>query len=590
MSEEEVLESDMPDSQPGDEVPDSDMPSQSEEEVPASDMPDDKDRTTLGQKAMTFVEGMGRPLGGDVLAKYAHDLTGDDSIAPSSEDIQARQQANPMTSAAGEVVGNIAALKGISKVLPEFERLGVVGSKALKGALSWAAVQGGEEASKYLTDTKPPDESASDALAHVAYSGIMGGVTDGLWGFGESAAAKGFKSLENANIVNKAKSFLSGYGAAVEGVEKPVYDPSLKEYVGGGGEGLEKEAWKAGHDTQKNLEPVLTKKGIDYVSRTALFAKSGLTGLAASKVIEPYLEKILNKPMSMAVRNVVIPIMNKVMTSGAVEALPQALEYGMSSAKGAQKISHGMNMLFSSGAHGAFDAAIDPRKRQDIEDAIYDNVLDRQMENQKIQDNQPDSYAEGGVVKPKKEDHFANLMPAENTIMQAAKSRVYNYLKSLKPTPALGLAYDKKTPSAAAERKYSNALDLATNPLSILKHAKDGTITSEHVSHMTGMWPELSNHLSKKIQEGITKQQLSGEKPSYKTRQGLALLLGHPLESAMTQPSIAAAQSTFIPKAPNAPAQGQGKLQRGTSKLGSKTNNLYKTQAEAAETDRVSRE
>jgi hypothetical protein len=591
MSEEEVPASDMPDTQPGEEVPASDMPSQGEEEVPVSDMPDQKDRSTLGQKAMTFVEGMGRPLGGDVLAKYAHDLTGNDAIAPSQEDIQARQTENPGTAAAGEFVGNIAALKGVGSVLPEFERLGVVGSKALKGALSWAAIQGGEEASKYLTGTTPPDESASDALAHMAYSGIVGGATDGLWGISEAAAGKGLKALENKDLVNKTKSFISGYGASVEGIEKPIYDPFLKEYTSSGGEGLDKASWNAGHTAHMNMEANVTKKAIDTATRGLLYAKEGLIGLPASKIIEPYLEKVFKKPVSFAMRKTVVPVINKVMTSGAVEALPQALDYAMSSAKGAQKVSHGMNMLFNSGAHSAYSAVIDPKKRQQIEDAIDENVLDEQMSNQKVEDNQlQSSYAEGGEVKPQKRDYFAELMPQENTIMQSAKSRVYNYLKSLKPTPQLGLAFDKKTPTAKQERTYSNALDLATNPLSILSHAKNGTITGEHVSHMTQMWPELSNHLSKKIQEHITKQQLSGEKPPYKTRQGLAMLLGQPLESAMSQPSIAAAQGTFMPKAPNTPAQGQGKLQRGTSKLGSKTNSMYKTQAEAAETDRISRD
>ena len=540
---------------------------------------------------MTFVEGMGRPLGGDVAMKYLHNMTGNDAIAPSIEDVQARQNANPGIAAAGEVVGNIAGMKGVGQVLPEFERLGKVGSAALKSAIEMMAMSGSEEINNHIVKTPPPDESASDVLAHLAYSGIMGGVTGGIFGSLEMGANKGLKALDNAKIVDNMKSWLGGYGASVEGMEKPIYDPFLKEYVTSGGEGLKKPMWDAGQKFQKNLPDIIAKQAIDWASRGAAYHAEGLYGIGASKLIEPYIEKVLQKPLSYAARKTVVPIINKVMTSGMVQAAPQALEYAINSAKGAQKVTHGMNMLFNSGTHAMYDDYIDPKKRKQIEDGIDDSILDQQLQNQQSEENQPQEpmYAEGGEVRSQNTDHFANLMPQENMILQSAKSRVYNYLKGLKPQNKPGLAFDSKNPNKEQHRKYGNALDLATNPLSILSHAKSGTITSEHVQHMTSMWPELSNHLSKKIQERITMDQLEGKKPNYKTRQGLSMLLGQPLESVMAPIGIQSAQSVFIPKAPNTPAQGQGKLQRGTSKLGSKTNNMYKTSVEAAEEDTTDR-
>jgi hypothetical protein len=619
MSQEEVPASDLPQQPQDQEVPQSDLPDMAGQEVPADDLPQkaqaqpDKDYGTIAQQVLTGIEGMARPLGGDVAMKYARELAekysdNPDALVPSMQDVQARERENPVAAGIGEVIGNVASMKGLSSVLPQWEALGTKGSRALNSAISMAMLQGGEEMSKHTT-MPDPTESASDALAHMGYSALLGGATDGLFSLGEIGVNKGFKALENSKLINRANSFLAGYGAAAEGMDRPIYDPFLKQYRTEGGKDLIKSSFDAGHKFHSVMPDQTSQFLIDKAAEgagIAIGAKAGaaagaMTGgagalagyHAAKKYAEPILEKILDKPVSWASRKLIVPTVNKVLTSGTVKALPGAVDYAIQSAKGAKKLQAGLNMLFQSGAHEAFDSSINPRDRQKISDGIDDNILDQQIQNQQQQQNQPATpgFAAGGQVMADQEDHFGKAFPQENMVMQAARSRVYNHLKQLKPVArSNGLAFDQKDPTGYQKRTYEKALDLATNPLSILGHIKKGTISSEHVSHMYQMWPELTEHLNKKITERITQAQLSGEKPSYKIRQGLSMLMRTPLESTMTPFSIQSAQSVFVPKAPNTPAQGQGKLQRGTSKLGGKTNKMYNTQTDAAENDRISRD
>ena len=133
------------------------------------------------------------------------------------------------------------------------------------------------------------------------------------------------------------------------------------------------------------------------------------------------------------------------------------------------------------------------------------------------------------------------------------------------------------------ERAYKEALDIANKPLSVLQHVKDGTLTPENLKHFNSMYPELHDHLNKKITEKITQMQVDDERPTYKVRQGLSMFMGTPLDSTFTPANMQAAQSVFAPKPAaqqNLPAQGKNK--KGTSTL-SKAAENYQTSTQAAE-------
>lgn len=598
MAEDQVTPDFIPDSESPPETPATPdfIPDEPKEQTPDF-IPDEpiqqKQYDTTGQQALAGVEGAAQGVLGPLAPLIETKMLG---IKP--EDIAARAEANPVTrhvaelgalagSAALGIPGEAMLLTKAGEAAANLAKLGKIGSAALKGGLEMAALQGSDEISKHIIQTPDPNDSAANALLHMAYAGILGSATGGLLGISGLVGDRGLKAIENSKIINRSKSYLSGAGAAHSGIEKPIYDPFIKQYTVEGGKELDKTAWEAGYKFQKELPDLVTKKAIDYATQAIGFKTGGLPGwYITSKYIEPVVEKVLKRPMTSVVRRAVMPFINKALTSNTTDAIPEALEYGIQSARGAQKLHHSLNMLFNVGPQQLFDASIDQNKRQKIENGINENVLDQQIQNEQQQSS---GYAEGGVVKPAKVDHFASLFPVENMIMQSAKSRIYNHLKTLKPSPKQGLAFDNNEPTKEQKREYDTALDLATNPLSILSHIKKGTLTGNNISHMNSMWPELTRHLQKKITERITQAQLNGEKPPYKLLQGLSLFMGTPLESTFTPTSILAAQSVFMPKAPQQPAQGAPKLKRGTSKLGDKTNKMYKTPDQSGEEERVER-
>jgi hypothetical protein len=110
------------------------------------------------------------------------------------------------------------------------------------------------------------------------------------------------------------------------------------------------------------------------------------------------------------------------------------------------------------------------------------------------------------------------------------------------------LAYDEGPDTRQQQHHYDEACKIAINPLSIMKHVADGTLETDHVKHLTSMYPGVHSLLAKKITQQVMKDQEEGKKPSFKVRQGLSLLTGVPLESSFDQQHIAAAQACFAPQ------------------------------------------
>jgi hypothetical protein len=123
---------------------------------------------------------------------------------------------------------------------------------------------------------------------------------------------------------------------------------------------------------------------------------------------------------------------------------------------------------------------------------------------------------------------------------------------------------------------------MAAHPMAILDKIQKGTIEPEHIRHLEAMYPELADHLQKKVTEKILKAQLKGEKPKHSVRQGLSMFLGAPLSSEMSPQNIMAAQATFRSSAQG--PGGSGPTKPPTPKAGalSKFAQGYLTADEAA--------
>lgn len=128
---------------------------------------------------------------------------------------------------------------------------------------------------------------------------------------------------------------------------------------------------------------------------------------------------------------------------------------------------------------------------------------------------------------------------------QTAASAV-NYLNSIRPATTQASPLDKKMePSKAAKTQFDRSLVLAEQPLSILPHIKNGTILPQDVVGLKTMYPSLYNRMTTKLMDQMMNHLSKEGTIPYKTRLGLSLFLGQPMDSSMTPGGIMSSQGTF---------------------------------------------
>lgn len=288
----------------------------------------------------------------------------------------------------------------------------------------------------------------------------------------------------------------------------------------------------------------------------------------------PALKKLFAEDLSDAQKAAVL----KAMSENAPENIPGLLDYTKRAERGAQMINRSIDIVFKSGAQQALDYGVSEKSREKLRKYIEDGV-----QNQEIQQAPKQKYAEGGEVTPApamgmQQNPLESHVPAQNMLIQSAKGRINNYLNSQRPLPRMGFAFDKKEVSKQKEREYNKLLDLANQPLGIMSKIRAGTVTSTDVRHFNNLFPELHSHLSKKLTERVSQEQIKGNKPPFQTRQALSLFLGSPLDSAVSGKTILAAQSVYAQKRgaqPAAPAQNS--KPSGSKSALSKTGSRYST-------------
>lgn len=281
-----------------------------------------------------------------------------------------------------------------------------------------------------------------------------------------------------------------------------------------------------------------------------------------------------------------VPALLKVLGSGETHGLSQFLDYAAHADRGAQKINSGIAGLFKAGGQQVIDDHYSEKDREKLRKYVEDGQQNQEIQNYanptpaQPSPSPTPKFAEGGdvlgapnapVSQPSqppitKQNGVAIHVPEQDLMIQAAKGRINNYLNSIRPQPPMALPFDKPQKDPQKERQYNKVLDLANQPLTILNHIKDGTLTPQTMQHFTQMYPEIYNQLSKKLTERVTHAQLDKEQPPYKTRQAMSLFLKAPLDSSMTPQSIMAAQSVFA-QARQAAQQAPSKPKKGTATL-----------------------
>lgn len=140
----------------------------------------------------------------------------------------------------------------------------------------------------------------------------------------------------------------------------------------------------------------------------------------------------------------------------------------------------------------------------------------------------------------------AHYLPEQGMYLGEMAANAVNHLNSIRPqSPQLNPLDHHMPVSKVATATYNRALDIAEQPLIVLKDVKEGTITLNDIATLKTLYPPLYAKLSSKLYDQIIESVNNEEPIPYKTRLGLSMFLDKPLDSTMTSESIISKQATF---------------------------------------------
>ena len=321
----------------------------------------------------------------------------------------------------------------------------------------------------------------------------------------------------------------------------------------------------------------LSKKSAKFLSQVSMESPDkSMHPDYFKEIIRPMISKMTGQKNTHVIDSVIAAI-----SRGETDKLGAIIKHAKSISSGHKSIEDTIESLFSGG-----DIQQDPDEgeREKLKEFIKSGGLNAQLMNQsEAMTHQPvQAMAHGGEVNTNApQSPVQRAFPEQSTLLGMAKSTINNYLQQKQPLPVSGMPFDSTYPNYQKRREYDAALDIANKPLSVMKHAQKGTLLPEHVQHLVGMYPDLHDHLSKKITERIMKAQLNEEKPGYRVRQSMSLLLGSPLDSTMTPQAIQSIQGMYAKNQAQKQQTPQGKSKKSTSKLGEASKDHY-TQEQAS--------
>ena len=248
-----------------------------------------------------------------------------------------------------------------------------------------------------------------------------------------------------------------------------------------------------------------------------------------------------------------------------------AVDFIHNTIKGQNALGNATKAVFKSGAQVLASSQMPNQADRDKLDKIVSNA-------QNNPDKEMNSVTNGktGHYFP---DHQAAL--TENVVKQTT------YLASLKPQPTRPSPLDREIPPTSDKlARYNRALDIATNPLVVLNHLKEGTLQATDLQDLKQLYPSYYNNVAQKLANEMQNTHSDEDAIPYQTRMGLSLLLGQAVDSSMQPSSIQAAQPQPKPSPGQGPAQGAGG--KSVKSLG-KSAKMAQTPTQTAESDRSDR-
>lgn len=179
-----------------------------------------------------------------------------------------------------------------------------------------------------------------------------------------------------------------------------------------------------------------------------------------------------------------------------------------------------------------------------------------------------------------------HYMPEHAQAMSQTAAQASNYINGQRPASSKQSPLDSDPPVSAEQKaQFNRTLAIAVQPATVLSRVKSGEITPKDVKDLQNIAPGAYQAMAKSLSDEMIKAVHKGQLIPYKTRIGLSIFLGQPMDSTMLPMNIIAAQPQ--------PKQGMqqqppnmGKPKKGTGAL-NKLPGAYKTPGQAAEEDRT---
>jgi hypothetical protein len=173
--------------------------------------------------------------------------------------------------------------------------------------------------------------------------------------------------------------------------------------------------------------------------------------------------------------------------------------------------------------------------------------------------------------------------------VQGLASRAIQFLGSKIPPSSSLLPEDRKMPISIAEKnRFKTYYDAVNNPVGVLDHVKNGTLSPLHVEALSSVYPELHQEMKSKIFEHLVDAKSKGQTLPYRLRNSVSTLLGQPLDSTQSQPMMAAITMANAPKGPPpAPIGKQKKVSKSTASTMEKSTALLQTPSQARQSGRL---
>lgn len=151
-------------------------------------------------------------------------------------------------------------------------------------------------------------------------------------------------------------------------------------------------------------------------------------------------------------------------------------------------------------------------------------------------------------------ESFGAAAPGVSAHMTSVADRAVKYLATQAEVPPKpGPMAREWVPNETERHSFALKLEAVQEPMSILRHAANGTLTKLQIQAVGAVYPQFL----RQIQDKALEQMASGEAMPYRARMSLSLLTGIDADGTMSPKAIAANQAAIAAaNKPNPPPEG----------------------------------